>query len=1309
MGRREKALDPAAGPVQRFAHDLRELRRSSGTPTYREMAGQTDYSAPTLSAAAAGERLPSLPVALAYATACGGDREEWEKRWRAAMADVPGPTDQACDDDIAPYPGLARFGPGDREHFFGRDELRADLVALAGRRRFAAVVGASGSGKSSLLRAGLIPVLRESTGPARPAAIRILTPGEHPAKTHAHLLRPDGTAEESGDTVVVVDQFEETFTLCRDPAERAEFVRLLLRARAPGSRLRVIVAVRADFYGRCAEHHALADALKDATLLVGPMSPAQLREAVVGPATAERLIVERSLTARIVADVADEPGGLPLMSHALLETWRRRNGRTLTEAAYDAIGGVQGAIAHTAEGVFAGFTEDEARAAKALLLRLVSPGDGTPDTRRPADRGELDATGLDATGLDTAGLLTTGLVTTGPDTTGPDTTRNVLERLLRARLLTADATTVNLAHEALITGWPRLGAWIDEDRDRLRLHRRLTAAARTWEELGRDSGALYRGAQLASAREAFGTGSGELNGTEHDFLAASADAHDRVRRAAARTTRRLRILTVALSVLLCLAAVAGLTAWQQSRVNSRQARDAEARRIAAVAGTLSVTDPRTALRLSVAAWRIADLPETRTALFEAGAQRDVDTFPAPPVVAFEQDTNDTWRHISDDGRTLTMTGPDRVERWDLTTHRQLPSYQGLGALAGEVVDISDDGRKVAVGTARGIRIWDLAAGKLTTDRPFGGSALNVAFTPGGRALVVHRRAPHRPAVQLWDPAEHRVLLSVPQPPDEEPYTQVSPDNRLLALCTPALRLQVWDVRERRRLPAAWADSVGTELCEDQHFRFTPDGRSIAAAGKSGLRIWDARSGQERPHGPEPGSGTEPAIRSASEVSFSADGTYAVTAADGAVQVWRTDDLSAPVLRHPVGSASVLRLDIEGGVLRYEEGTDPAAVVRTLSLAGAVPRPVRQQPYSEALFSPDGGTLAVTEGGRVQLRDGASGRLRATLPEPTCGVTDCPSPLMVFSADGRTFAYRAGADTDSATAVVRSVTGDGGDGSEGSDGYNGDNEAEGAAARLGKGVDGIGLAPDGRYAVISRVVRPPGSDLGHTVLERRPLDDDPATAQPATRPDTRPDTGTAVGPDARPDTDVGSVLAVGPKGHVLTGDNELIDPATRRPTRVLAGEGLIEKAAFSRDGRFLAVSDIDSRVTLWDGRGRRRLAVLDVGSGGAYQGQGVRPSFAFSADGSRIAVGDTQGTLRFWETAAPTSAGSPLPAVDGSVLALAFADGGTRLRVTTPRTTTRTFTLAPSRIAETVCERAGGGLSRDAWQTHLPSLDYRETC
>jgi hypothetical protein len=252
-----------------------------------------------------------------------------------------------AEDAAPPYRGLGRFEPVDRELFFGRERLLDELLELVCGHRFAVVFGASGSGKSSLLRAGLIPRFQERIAEqGRPGVIRILTPGARPAATYGHLLAPDEGEPESW---VVVDQFEEVFTLCRDRAERARFIGLLLAARDPASRLRVVVAVRADFYARCAEHRELADALRGAGLLVGPMTADELREAVIRPAQTAGLLVERELTATIVEEVLDRPGGLPMLSHALLETWRRRRSRMLTLAAYEAAGGVRGAIAATAD------------------------------------------------------------------------------------------------------------------------------------------------------------------------------------------------------------------------------------------------------------------------------------------------------------------------------------------------------------------------------------------------------------------------------------------------------------------------------------------------------------------------------------------------------------------------------------------------------------------------------------------------------------------------------------------------------------------------------------------------------------------------------------------------------------------------------------------------------------------------------------------------------------------------------------------------------------------------------------------------
>ncbi|MFJ8631060.1 helix-turn-helix domain-containing protein [Streptomyces sp. NPDC093568] len=533
MGRRERELDPEAGPVQRLAHELRQLREKAGSPSYRELSRRAGYSAPTLSEAAAGRRLPSLAVTLAYARACGADQAEWEARWRAVSAGVE--EEAAADDGPAPYRGLTRYGADDRDLFFGREPEVERLLRLTAEHRFAALVGASGSGKSSLLRAGLVPALRDGDAAGfRPSAVRICTPGPEPVRERRALLAPADGAEAEGDTVLLVDQFEELFTLCQDPSQRREFIDMLLTARAADSRLRVLIAVRADFFGHCADHQGLAEAVNDAHLLISGMSVDRLREAIVRPAGAAGLLVERTVTDRILAEVADEPGGLPLMSHTLLELWRRRRAKRLTLAAYETIGGVRGAVAHTAEEVFERLDPAEAASARATLLRLISPGEGGPDTRRPVPRSELQATGAAAL---------------------------VLERLVAARLVTVDGDSVELAHEALITAWPRLRQWVEDERERLRLHRRLTEAATVWEGLDQDPGALYRGMLLRAAREEFMADAEgpapELNELEGAFLSASVAEDERVAREAARSARRVEVLMTLLVVVV----TSALTSW----------------------------------------------------------------------------------------------------------------------------------------------------------------------------------------------------------------------------------------------------------------------------------------------------------------------------------------------------------------------------------------------------------------------------------------------------------------------------------------------------------------------------------------------------------------------------------------------------------------------------------------------------------------------------------------------------------------------------------------------------------------------------
>lgn len=476
-----------------------------------------------------------------------------------------------------PYMGLRSFDTGDAELYFGREEVVGALLGRLAAARLLCVVGASGSGKSSLVRAGVVPQLRAGALPgSRDWDVLVLTPGANPLSALASALAGvsgltataalrdveadaravDLTVRQSlaarGDAarvVLVVDQFEEIFTLCRDEMERGRFIDALLYAvTVPGGRTMAIVAMRADFYGEAARYSGFAEALDASHALLGPMDLEDLRATIERPAEITGLRVEPGLSDRILRDVGEEPGSLPLLSHALLETWRRRDGRTLTAAGYAASGGVRGAIAQTAEAVYGALPEAAQRTARDLFVRLTELGEGTEDTRRRVHFEEV--------------------VPAGP---AGEQARAVITRLADARLLTTSADTVEVAHEALIREWPRLRDWLDEDREGLRLMRHVTESAQAWERSGRDPDELYRGARLSAGLEWSEHAQPDLNPLERAFLDASRDFHEREVRDAHKRARRLRILAVAATVLAVVAVVVGgLAAFQWSRANEQR-------------------------------------------------------------------------------------------------------------------------------------------------------------------------------------------------------------------------------------------------------------------------------------------------------------------------------------------------------------------------------------------------------------------------------------------------------------------------------------------------------------------------------------------------------------------------------------------------------------------------------------------------------------------------------------------------------------------------------------------------------------------
>ncbi|MEU3416483.1 hypothetical protein ABZ760_35480 [Streptomyces sp. NPDC006658] len=1273
MGRPENPIDPEAGPVQRFAVELRALRAEAGGPTYRSMAQRTPYSAAALSQAAAGERLPSADVTRAYVTACGGDPDEWEKRRQAAAGELAALPRDDQDAQTSPYRGLTRFEPGDAEVFFGRDQLVADLAELVRGHRCAVVLGPSGSGKSSLLRAGLIPRLRRTadTG-VRLAAIRILTPGPHPARTHAEKLRPAG---DTGDTLVLVDQFEEVFTLCRDTEERARFVDALLAAREPGSRLRVVLGVRADFYGRCLEHSELARVLRDAAVPVPAMGREELREAVVKPAMARGLTVERTLTAQLVEEVAGEPGGLPLLSHALLETWRRRSGRTLTLRAYEAAGGVRGAIAQTAEDLYAGLSDSQALLVRRVLLRLIAPGEGTADTCRPVRRAELRTT----------------------DPYAADTVDTVLERLARARLITLDGDTVHLAHEALITAWPRLWGWIEDDRHRLRVLRRLTEAAESWRELGRDTGALYRGARLAEAAEAFDPADRhrELSAVERDFLAASTASHSRER-------RRLRGLVGSVSVLLVLALVAGVVAWQQHRTSERQHLAATARRAALTAAGLRTTEPGTALRLSAAAWRLSRTPESRSALIGALAQRD--------LPAFTVSGSTEIRQLSPDGRTLFGLGDGRFVRRDVVTHR----VTGSARVPGDDLStgtISPDGSQVAVPTEEGmrVRLWDtrtrryhggilgpaddeflMPPDQLPQDTGPGGeeegtwigSAISGSrgwsgFSSSGHAYFTGTGD----RLEVWDAGSaHRLFADTSHGWETAGGGDISPDNRLLAACVQG-GVGVWDMRTRRRADTAWRKRIACG--PDAAVQFSPDGRTLAMADTTGIRRVTVRTGNRLPQ-----------LAQVAPLSyvFSADGTLLAGIGGNDILLWRLDHPRAPVVRYPLTDVQPddIRIDTAARVLRYTTaGPDGTTVVHGIDIGSALAPRWSARAAAAAALSADGSVLAVLDTGgkdpaRLRVHDGRTGRLRYTiaasgLPEDSDALSVSDQTVVSLSADGRRLAFGSGwADQPDPTRITVWDT------------VRNRKLAELRPYGEDTFMTGWTLSPSGREVLTTGI-----DDAKVTVWKA----DSGQKAGSIRLPDGAGDGGGEGDSIASLSADGGTVLTS--SGALLPADGH------GRPRRTMNCSCM---SALSPDGRRVAFADIEGGITLWDVERATSLGALP---GGYFRGttgeQEEATALVFSPDGGVLAAAGSQGTVRLWDVDSRRQLGTDLPTAGDKILALAFTGDGGSLYAAGEHVPLQRVVLDPARVSEAVCRRAGGGLSRAEWRMYVADVPYRRVC
>ncbi|GAB4574983.1 MAG: adenylate/guanylate cyclase domain-containing protein [Anaerolineae bacterium] len=836
-----------------------------------------------------------------------------------------------------PFKGLRAFQEEDAPDFFGREAFVERLIArlqeTGPNSRFLAIVGPSGSGKSSVARAGLIPALRRGVVPGSERWVIVdMTPGPHPLEELDAVLSRVASTPPAGllrqlrehadglnyavkrvlpvvgdhELLLLIDQFEEVFTQVEAESDRVHFLSSLLAAvMAPDSRLRVVVTLRADYYDRPLLYPELGALFRQRSEVMLPLTPNELARAITGPLQRVGVVAEPGLVATIVSDVGEQPGALPMLQYALTELFEKLDGNMLRLATYHASGGVLGALARRADALYRSLDDTSREAARQMFLRLVAPGDGAEATRRRVAWSELVAVAQDE-----------------------ERARRIARLFVKYRLLTFDhdpisgGPIVEVAHEALIQEWGQLQEWIAESRDDMRMQRQLAVAASEWEQAGYDPSYLLRGARLAQFEDWASHTSLILMRDAEEFLAASiaqrarenAEEKARLERQAAlerRDRQRLRTLVGLLLgstlVALVLAVLAfDLSARARQALNNEQAaratseynvlaaeaaratsdanealarREAElSRSLALVANTrlaLAANNPELAIALALEAARVTDSPPVvQLALSEAayapGARR-VFTVPGEDRFLWEM-------AVSPDGRTALlapMDGP--ILLMDLETGQTLLSLQGHNGVVTSL-SFGPDGQTALSSAQDGTLIlWDLADGRVQARLSAHAEVITAAaISPTGRyalSAALDRR------VLLWDLTTGEIARELSGHSSIVYGVAFSPDGRYALTGGEDARLILWNLADGAIVRQFEGDALMTDVL------FSPDGESVAALFNGCIRRWVVATGEPLPAI----ACDDPATPARWSLALSPDGRHALTGSvQGMVQLWDLD-------------------------------------------------------------------------------------------------------------------------------------------------------------------------------------------------------------------------------------------------------------------------------------------------------------------------------------------------------------------------------------------------------------------------------------
>ncbi|MHB2001372.1 MAG: nSTAND1 domain-containing NTPase [Solirubrobacteraceae bacterium] len=1273
-----RASAPPDGVATRadLARELTLLRTRSGL-TVRELARRLDAPVATVGDYFSGRHLPGpaqLRLFGELLRECGVGERELDA-WVEALTRVRLASDGRVVRAPAPYRGLESFQLDDADLFFGREAATEEVIGRLRAMREDArpaeigscmllLIGPSGAGKSSLLRAGVAARARSGAldSAGAPFSVAVMTPGDAPlARLRAALADVDAERR-----LIVIDQLEEMFAL--DGSERAGFLTELARLRAP--RTLVLAGLRSDFYESAMREPMLLDALRQRQLLIGPMTEAEVRRAILEPAARAGIRVEEGLVDLVLADLAPgspsgfahETGALPLLSHALLATWERGQGNQLETADYRRAGGLRGAISQTAEELYLQLDEHQQAVARRMFCRLVRVDGEAPLTRRRIARDELQESD-DASGRD--GARRPG---------APE----ALDRFVAARLITLDGETVELSHEAVLLAWPRLAGWIAEDRDALRLHHELTDAAHAWAAAGRDESLLPRGARLQAISEWAGSGGRvvELNRAEREFLEAGVELAEAERRAARRRTRRMQqLLAVVAALALAAAALAAIAFHAQS--DAQRARDeALSRQVAIEADSLARSDPSLAMQLGLAADRIWPTTQATSTLLGASASEMPTRLLGP--------TGPTSIALGGGELAVAYSSTDAVRLYSLAGARPRPiATVSAGASPTEVfaVALSADGSLLAVGTTTGkVFVWSLArAGeprRLASLAGFPGGVTGLAFAPRGGLLAA---AGQDGTVREWSLAtpSRPVLAGVLATASHASLEAVgySPDGRELAAVGAGGRLVVWSARARAR-PLAQVTAAPTTLTS---VAYSPNGQTLVAGGQDArVYIWRvARSGVPRRRLPSLGGFTS----WVDSLAFSRDGRYlAAGDSDNSLRVWSTAQWTHLATLHDVAPVTGVAITPDGRrlVTADEDGTTriwsfpPPDAVRA---AGSV---------FSIDYTRNGGELAAVSGGpagAVALWNVAD----PWRPEPLAPVA-LPSSfgpaagVEALSPDGRLIAV--GDEAGAVRLLVR----------EGGAGWRSTGPPLGGATAP---IEQLVLSPDARVLSV-------GDAAGRIQMWDVA---DPAKPTRLTTIEPRAGAGSIFG------------LVYSPNGRLLAAAREngkvwlwrVSEPGRPRLLAVLGGfASYAYTVAFTPNGRTLIAGGAPDTVRLWDvsePRRPRRLGPPLAGPTSTVYDISVSPR------GDTLAASTTGGDVWLWNIADP---GRPrvladLTAASGPVFDVTFSPDGSMLAASGADQTLHFWDYRPGQVAARVCERAGTPITKVEWAQYVQGAAYDPPC